>query len=75
MKKLNETERLSIQYFLGKLDPPTQNNKRKYWRRKLEKYYETKSESLAREIEEEFGESPDFEDGSDQDYQRGEPIS
>lgn len=38
---------------------PLQNNERKYWEKKLTKYTETRSPSIAKELEERFGLSVD----------------
>jgi hypothetical protein len=50
---------------LQQLPPSSQNNERKYWGRKIEKWYETKNPDIGEEIACRFGLDFHFKSGFD----------
>lgn len=58
--KLNKVQKEVKEELLKTLPPSTQNNSRKYWGRKIDKWYETEMPHIGRELEEQFGLAIDY---------------
>lgn len=62
---MTEYQHKIMEEMLEQCAPSSQNNERAYWRKKIEKYFETKNPAIGEDIAERFNLSPDFKNGYD----------